>query len=101
MCPFSKQEIDQVVKSLPSDKAPEPDGFNSDFVKRCWPVICQDFYNLCNAFFDVDVCLQSINGSLITLVPKLDNAIRVADYRPISLLNTSVKILTKILANRL
>jgi len=75
---FSKQEIDQVVKSLPSDKAPGPDGFNSDFVKRCWPVICQDFYNICNAFFDVDVCLQSINGSLITLVPKLDNAIRVS-----------------------
>jgi hypothetical protein len=99
--PFSKPEIDQVVKTLPSDKAPGPDGFNSDFVKKCWPVICQDFYNLCNAFFDGDVCLQSINGSLITLVPKHDNAIRVADYKPISLLNASVKILTKILANRL
>ena len=41
------------------------------------------------------------NGSLITLVPKHDSAIRVYDFRPISLLNTLVKIITKLLANRL
>ena len=34
--PFSKEEIDAVVKHLPSDKAPRPDGFNTDFLKRCW-----------------------------------------------------------------
>lgn len=28
------EEIDQVIKLLPSDKAPGPDGFNTDFVKR-------------------------------------------------------------------
>jgi len=33
--PFSGQEIDLVVKSLPSNKAPGPDGFNIDFTKRC------------------------------------------------------------------
>jgi hypothetical protein len=45
--------------------------------------------------------IQSINGSLITLIPKKDDALKVSDYRPISLLNTSVKIITKLLANRL
>ena len=92
VAPFTKQEIDLVVRSLPSDKALGPDGFNTDFTKKCWTIICEDFYRLCNAFYSGDVCLQSINGSLITLVPKHDNAIRFSDFRPISLLNTSVKI---------
>ena len=61
----------------------------------------QDFYNLYDAFYGGNVCLQSIIGSHITLVPKSDNAIKISDFRPISLLNTSVKILTKLLANRL
>lgn len=99
--PFEKNEVDLVLRSLPSDKAPGPDGFNTDFTKKCWSIICEDFYRLCNAFHSGDICLQSINGSLITLVPKHGNAIKVSDFRPISLLNTSVKIITKLLANRL
>jgi retron-type reverse transcriptase len=43
--------------------------------------------------------LQSINGSFITLIPKIDNPSRVGDFRPISLLNNSIKLLTKLLAN--
>ena len=97
---FSRAEVD-VVKQLPSNKAPGPDGFNTDFIKHCWPIINTDFYNLCDAFYDGAVCLQSINGSHITLVPKKDDALRINDYRPISLLNISVKIITKLLANRL
>ena len=54
---FDQAEIDLVVKSLPSDKAPGPDGFNTDFIKRCWPIICTDFYNLNNAFYLGNVCM--------------------------------------------
>jgi hypothetical protein len=45
--------------------------------------------------------LRSINGSYITLIPKKDSPQTVSDYRPISLLNSSIKLLTKLLANRL
>jgi len=64
-------------------------------------MIKQDFYNHCSAFYSGRICLQSINGSHITLVPKIDGPIRINEFRPISLLNSSVKILTKLLANRL
>jgi hypothetical protein len=33
--PFAKEEIDNVIRNLPSDKAPGPDGFNTDFFKKC------------------------------------------------------------------
>jgi len=99
--PFTNEEIDLVVQHLPSDKSPGPDGFNTDFIKKCWPIIKEDIYNLCHAFYNGDICLQSINGSYIILIPKSDNAVRASDFRPISLLNTSMKIITKLLANRL
>jgi hypothetical protein len=31
--PFSEQEIDNVVTSLPNDKSPGPDGFSNEFLK--------------------------------------------------------------------
>lgn len=33
--PFTTQEIDDVVKHMPADKAPRPDGFNGCFIKKC------------------------------------------------------------------
>jgi hypothetical protein len=55
--PFSCHEIDQIIKSLPSNKSPGLDGFNTDFVKKCWPVIAPDFYELCNKFLkDLSAC---------------------------------------------
>lgn len=32
--PFTKQEIDSIIKALPSDKSPGPDGLNTNFVKN-------------------------------------------------------------------
>jgi hypothetical protein len=63
--PFGKEEIDRVIRHLPSDKVPGPGGFNTDFFKKCWSVISNDFYTFCNAFYHADVCLRSINGSHI------------------------------------
>jgi hypothetical protein len=48
--PFTRDKIDSMVKSLPNDKAPGPDGFNNEFIKRCWHFIKEDFYQLCFAF---------------------------------------------------
>jgi len=69
--------------------------------KKYWHFIKEDFYALCLAFQNNSVCLQSINDSFITLVPKTDGAQQVGEFRPISLLNCSIKLITKLLANRL
>jgi retron-type reverse transcriptase len=99
--PFSKEEIDKIISALPNNKSPGPDGFNGKFMKKCWHIIAQDFYKLCEGFFDGNICLSSINSSYITLVPKTDSPSGVNDFRPISLLNSSLKLITKLLADRL
>lgn len=99
--PVMQEEIDNIVKALPNNKSPGPDGFSNEFLKRCWPIIKQDFYDLCNGFYNGTVCLSSINSSYITRIPKVDFARTVSNFRPISLLNSPVKLITIILANRL
>jgi hypothetical protein len=101
VAPFQADEIDGIVKHMPSDKAPGPDGFNGLFLKKCWQYIKGDFYFLCSQFYDGHVNLECINTSYITLVPKMDSPQTVNDYRPISLMNISLKLITKILADRL
>ena len=99
--PFTSEEIDMVIKQLPVDKAPGPDWFNGMFLKKCWNIIKEDIYKLCEDFFDGHLDLESINYSYITLLPKVRSPESVNDFRPISLLNSSIKILTKLLADRL
>ena len=49
--PFTMDDIDQVIKELPTDRAPGPDGFNGTFLRRCWDIIKQDFYTMIWDFF--------------------------------------------------
>jgi hypothetical protein len=70
---FSMEEITAVLKDMPSDHAPGPDGFNGAFFKRCWPIIKEDILRSCKDFADGNLNLERINGSLITLIPKKDN----------------------------
>jgi hypothetical protein len=46
--PFSTEEIDNIIKMLPIDHAPGPDGLNGLFLKRCWHIIKSDFHALCH-----------------------------------------------------
>jgi hypothetical protein len=99
--PFSTEEIDDVIPDLPADKALSPNGFNCVFFKKAWPIIKQDFYKFCMDSYDHQVDLKCINYSYIILVPKNDNPETVNDFRPISLMDSSPKIVAKLLANRI
>ena len=99
--PFSEEEISVVVKELPMDKSPGPDGFNNEFFKACWDIIKGDVLKFISDFHAGQISLESLNTSFITLIPKGNSPLTANDYRPISLLNCCLKLVTKLLANRL
>jgi hypothetical protein len=99
--PFTKEEMDAIIKHMPADKAPSPDGFNGLFLERRWHIIAHDFYKLAKDFHEGSISLENINSSFITLVPKTNSPEIVNDYRPISLTNVCLKFITKLAANRL
>jgi hypothetical protein len=45
--------------------------------------------------------MKGLNSAFIALIPKVDSPKRLNDFRPISLVGSLYKILTKVLANRL
>ena len=71
------------------------------FLKKCWPIVKEVFCALCNDFYSGLADIEGINKSYITLIPNTGNPETVTDFRPISLMNVSPKILSKILADRL
>jgi hypothetical protein len=98
---FTNEEIDRAIKEMPSERAPGPDGFNMQFIKKCWHIIKPDFYQLHHDVFNEEVSLQAINSSFITLIPKVNNPATTNDYIRIALLNSVLKLLTKLLSRRL
>ena len=65
-------------------------------------IIKHDIMEAANAFHSLRSSnLQLINSANIILIPKKDGADTVGDFRPISLIHSFVKIITKALALRL
>ena len=65
---FTKEDVKRVMFSIPNDKAPGIDGFNSYFFKHCWEVIG---YEVCEAvldFFRTGKLLKVINVTTLTLI---------------------------------
>ena len=44
---------------------------------------------------------RPLNASFLSLIPKKNNALNIKDFRPISLMGSVYKLLSKVLANRL
>ena len=100
--PFSEDEVWSTIRQLPSNKAPGPDGFTGQFYQTCWSIIKQDIMNAVSAIGSRKFRnLEALNTAYITLLPKRDDARNVKDFRPISLVHSFAKLITKILANRL
>jgi hypothetical protein len=100
--PFTEEEVWDTVKRLPSDKAPGSDGFTDRFYKSYWSIIKADIMAAISCVWARKFRnMGHLNSAFITLIPKIDGAQYVTDFRPISLVHSFTKLVTKILANRL
>lgn len=98
---FSKQEIKDAFFSLPRNKARGPDGFSAEFFLGCWSVIGAEIIEAVEEFFTSGNLLKQWNATTLILIPKTSNAATASEFRPISLLNTVYKVISKLLAGRL
>ncbi|KAJ9537397.1 hypothetical protein OSB04_030130 [Centaurea solstitialis] len=100
-CAFTEKEVKEAVWSCGSNKAPGPDGFTFEFIRKFWSIVGKDFFDAVK-FFESNCCINpGSNSSFITLVPKVKDLLSLADYRPINLIGCVTKVISKVLAERL
>jgi hypothetical protein len=99
--PFTESEVKEAVFQMEHNKAPGPDGFPAEFYQVFWGVIKDDLLPLFTYLHREALDLYNLNFGIITLIPKVQNATKIQQYRPICVLNVSFKIFTKVGTNRL
>ncbi|GKB86619.1 RNA-directed DNA polymerase, eukaryota [Tanacetum coccineum] len=99
--PVTYEEVKRAVWDCGTNKSPGPDGFSFEFYRKYWTTIDDDVFQAVRDFFVNGHFPRGCNSSFIALIPKIQDAKFVKDFRPISLIGSVYKIIAKILANRL
>ena len=98
---YNKNEFKEALFQLPSSKSPGSDGLPSEFFKTFWDIFSDDFSQVYKNSLMNKILPKSQREAIIKCLPKKGDLSKVSNWRPISLLNTDYKILSKAIANRL
>lgn len=98
--PVSEGEVKDALFSMDPYKASGPDGFQPVFFRRYWHIVSKDIWFLVAAAFSTGHIEEHLTKTLIVPIPKVDDPKCLKDFRPISLCNVLLKLITKILVRR-
>ena len=99
---LSKSECYEALKSMQLNKSPGNDGLTTEFYLTFWHIVDDLVVDSLNEAFDLGELSASQKQGVITLIAKEGkDPLYIKNYRPITLLNTDYKILTKVLTKKI
>jgi hypothetical protein len=99
--PFYEEEIKSALFQMETNKAAVTDGIPIEFYQKCWDIIKNYIVELFKDFHNGKMDCSRINYGIITLLPKVEGADKLQQFRPICLLNCLYKWVTKVLTMRI
>ena len=94
--PVSREELEAVIKNLPTKKSPGSDGFNAEFYQNFQEVLIPILLNVFHNIETEESFPNSFYEAIVTLTHKPHkDTIKKENCRPISLMNNDSKILNK------
>ncbi|PNX79184.1 ribonuclease H, partial [Trifolium pratense] len=99
--PITMEEVKCAVFNMQPWKAPGPDGFSAGFYQKTWNIVGDTVYKFVENVWQNPSVIADVNKTDICLIPKVQNPEYIQHFRPISLCNTSYKIVSKVIVERL
>ena len=91
----------KALSQTTTNKSPGIDGIPNKFYKKFWYLLKDDFLQVTNYIYETGQLSESQSKGMITLLYKKGPKELLSNWRPITLLNSDYKIISKVLANRL
>ena len=100
--PLTLEECYSALNKMALNKSPGSDGLTVEFFQTFWEDIGHILVNVLNYCKEIGCLADSHRRAVITILHKQGkDPLDIKNYRPISLLNTDYKIMTKSIANRI
>ncbi|GBG72515.1 hypothetical protein CBR_g12086 [Chara braunii] len=99
--PISLEELTVTLKGMKKGKCPGSDGLPVEYYQCFWEILGPELVTIFDKVLEGQDLGQDMRMGIISLLYKKGDRRNILNWRPISLLNTSYKILAKTLANRL
>ena len=94
-------EVEEAIHSLKKNKSPGPDGITAEMLQAGGKKLAREIHKLCNKAWQEGTIPKEWGKSIFVPIPKKGDLSECSNYRTISFISHTGKVLLIVLLNRL